>query len=94
MPCRSTALAALCKVCVQVEAEYRGSEEETRDLLRYYSRFQGDMHQAGHQRTLAALSRVLCPRWIVSMITDQLLFLSRACTSLDLKAAVSVYYGA
>ena len=30
----------------QVEAEYRGSDEEKRDLLQYYSKFKGDMHQA------------------------------------------------
>ena len=32
--------------CFQVEAEYQGSDEEKRDLLRYYTKFQGDMHQA------------------------------------------------
>ena len=30
----------------QVERAYRGSKEETRDLLQLYARFRGDMHQA------------------------------------------------
>lgn len=28
-----------------VEAEYRGSEEETADVLKYYQQFKGDMNQ-------------------------------------------------
>ena len=30
----------------QVELAYRGSEEETRDLLGLYAKFRGNMHQA------------------------------------------------
>lgn len=31
----------------QVEEEYRGSEEEKQDLLKFYKQFKGDMEKVG-----------------------------------------------
>ena len=55
-----TRIQALCTdgslSAAQVELAYRGSEDETRDLLRLYTKFRGDMQQARHAHSSSSRS--------------------------------------